>query len=157
MECNVNNIKYNIIIKRTSLTLINNNNKIIIGLFDIKNLEFKNNKLIIKSEYNSDIIILRNNLKKIYEEIQKIIQNLKYDIYINELIIDLFENKKNLDNNFTCVICLKENISNENIIKLQCCNNLLHYKCYLNYIKSIEVYKCPLCRDTKCPICRGCT
>ena len=44
---------------------------------------------------------------------------------------------------------------NTDIIKLKCCNNILHYNCYLNYVKTIDDYRCPICRNDECPICFG--
>ena len=44
---------------------------------------------------------------------------------------------------------------NEDIVKLKCCNNLLHYKCYFNYLKNSKLYNCPLCRNKECPIYLG--
>ena len=147
-ECIINGIYGKIIIYRTYIKCIYNSINIKIGFFDIIVCNIINNKLVIKTEYFNDILITSNNKKKIFNNILINIGNLKYDMKISDLIVD---NKEI----FTCAICLEENTKQNEIVKLKCCNNLLHYKCYLEYLKNSKLYNCPLCRNIKCPICLG--
>lgn len=147
-ECIINDINGKIIIYRTYIECIYNSRNIKIGFFDIILCNIIRYKLVIKTEYLNDIIITSNNKRKILNNILKNIANLKYDVKIGDLIIDN-------DEIFTCTICLEENTKNQDIVKLKCCNNLLHYKCYIEYLKNTKLYNCPLCRNKECPICLG--
>ena len=147
IKCLYNRKLFDFIIKRTCIIIKNNNFQKIIGFFDMKYYLIKN-KLIIENYDKVDLIIKGNNINLLYNTITKYMNNLRYDIRMSDLIIT---NNKNID--FQCVICLEN--KNTDIIKLKCCNNILHYNCYLDYLKKNNNYSCPICRDKKCPICFG--
>ena len=144
----VNDINSKIIIHRTFIEIINSDKQIKIGFFDMMACYIQANKLIIKTKYLDDILIIGNNKQLILNKISVNITNLKYDVKTSDLII-------NTNEDFTCAICLEENKKNNDIIKLKCCENLLHHKCFLDYLKNNILYKCPLCRNKECPLCLG--
>ena len=145
--CLLNNKVHDFIIKRTCIIIKNLNYEKIIGFFDIK-YYICNNNLIIKDNYHTNLIITGNNIHILHKTINKYMNNLRYDIRITDLIID------NIDNSdFQCIICLEH--KNTNVIQLKCCNNMLHYCCYLDYLKNIDNYRCPICRNEECPVCLG--
>ena len=146
-KCLYNNEICDFIVKRTSIVIQNDNITKIFGFFDIK-YYLKEDKLIIESNNVPDLIIKGVNSQSLYKTISKYMSNLRYEIKLSDLIIT---NDKNID--FQCIICLEN--KNTDIIKLKCCNNILHYNCYLNYVKTIDDYRCPICRNDKCPICFG--
>lgn len=146
-KCLYNNEICDFIIKRTSIVIQNDNITKIFGFFDIK-YYLKEDKLIIESNNVPALIIKGVNAQSLYKTINKYINNLRYEIKLSDLIIS---NDKNID--FQCMICLEN--KNTDIIKLKCCNNILHYNCYLNYVKTIDKYRCPICRNDECPICFG--
>lgn len=147
LKCIYNNQISYFIIKRTSITIKNDTFEKILGFFDIRYFIY-DNRLFIEDNYNTNLIISGNNIKILYKTISKYINNLRYEIKLSDLIIN---NDKNID--FQCIICLEN--KNTDIIKLKCCNNILHYNCYLNYVKTIDDYRCPICRNDECPICFG--
>jgi hypothetical protein len=146
-KCLINNQEYILNINRTSIIISNDNSKKILGFFDIRYFIY-DNRLFIEDNYDTNLIITGNNIKILYKTITKYISNLRYEIKISDLIVD---NIKNTD--FNCIICLEK--KNTDIIKLKCCNNMLHYYCYLDYLKNIDDYRCPICRNEECPICFG--
>ena len=147
LKCLYNNQISDFIIKRTCIILKNNTFEKTLGFFDIRYFIY-DNKLFIEDNYNTNLIISGNNIKLLYKTIKKYMSNLRYEIKLSDLIIN---NDKNID--FQCIICLEN--KNTDIIKLKCCNNILHYNCYLNYVKTIDDYRCPICRNDECPICFG--
>ena len=146
-KCLYNNEICDFIVKRTSIVIQNDNITKTFGFFDIK-YYLKEDKLIIESNNVPDLIIKGVNSQSLYKTISKYMSNLRYEIKLSDLIIT---NDKNID--FRCIICLEN--KNTDIIKLKCCNNILHYNCYLNYVKTIDDYRCPICRNDECPICFG--
>lgn len=151
-KCNIDNIDSCLLVHRTSIEIINKQKNIKIGFLDIKSCSIINNKLVIKTDFMNDIIITSNTKKQIINKINTNLNHLRYDVKISDLIIDT-------DDEFICVIFLEDNTKNHDIVKLKCCNNLLHYNCYLNYLKTTTTkYKCPICRNIKCPLCldKGC-
>lgn len=149
-DYNLNNNNIEIKINRTTIIIISSI-KHIISFFDLKYYNIENNKLCLYLYNNTKIYIKGNNIKNIYDKINEKIKNLNYDFKICDLIIN---NNNNICKDFICSICLDNN-KNIDIVKLKCCNNYLHYKCYLEFLKSNKIMKCPLCRNTKCPICLG--
>jgi len=143
-KCIYNNEISDFIVKRTSVSIQNNNIKKIIGFFDLK-YYLNQNKLIIESNNTIDLIISGNGIQSLYYTIKKYINNLNYEIKLSDLIIP---NHKNI--HFQCVICLEN--KNIDIIKLKCCDNIIHYDCYLSYVKIIDKYSCPICRNETCLI-----
>tara|TARA_Y100000591_G_C21746239_1_gene652134 strand:- start:4 stop:465 length:462 start_codon:yes stop_codon:yes gene_type:complete len=147
LKCIYNNQISDFIVKRTCITIKNHTFEKTLGFFDIRYYIY-DNKLFIEDNYNTNLIISGNNAKLLYKTIKKKMSNLRYEIKLSDLIIN---NDKNID--FQCIICLEN--KNTDIIKLKCCNNILHYNCYLNYVKTIDDYRCPICRNDECPICFG--
>jgi hypothetical protein len=49
----------------------------------------------------------------------------------------------------SCSICLDEFIEKDGRAKLSCgfCNNIIHFKCYINYKIKCKTIKCPICRE----------
>jgi len=147
LKCIYNNEISDFIIKRTCIKIKNNTFEKTLGFFDIRYFIY-DNRLFIEDNYDTNLIITGNNIKIIYKTISKYMSNLRYEIKLSDLIIT---NDKHID--FQCIICLEN--KNTDIIKLKCCNNILHYNCYLNYVKTIDDYRCPICRNDECPICFG--
>ena len=148
LKCKINNIKYNAVIKRTFIEFNNDNNTIKTSYFDMNIPIIINNSLIIEISCLPDLIITGNNIRKIYIGIKKAIYNLRIEFKIGELLTN-----KLVDEEWVCSICLEN--EDKDKIELRCCNNILHYDCYLNYLKCNKFFNCPLCRNNKCIVCLG--
>lgn len=138
--CYIKNNEYIAKPLRTYLLLTNIINEIKISYFDILDFIEYSKTLILNINLNRKIVIKSDNIKNLFKNILSCINKLDYDLDISNLLID--EKKCN------CSICLDEN-NNDFIIKVDCCNNLFHLKCYTTYIKSRFDYSCPICRSNK--------
>ena len=148
LKCKINDIKYNAVIKRTFIEFNSNNDNIKVSYFDITPPKITNSTLVIEITCLPDLIITGNNIIKIFNGINRAIYDLRIEFKIGELLTN-----KLVDNEWVCNICLDN--ENKNKIELRCCNNILHYDCYLDYLKSNKYSNCPLCRNNKCIVCLG--
>ena len=138
--CYIKNNQYIVKPMRTYILFDNLINKIKISYFDILNITEYSKTLILKIKQKRKLIIKSDNIKTLHKNILSCIEKLDYDVDIGNLLVD--EKKCN------CSICLDEN-NDDLVIKLNCCNNMFHLKCYTSYIKSRIDYCCPICRTTE--------
>lgn len=141
--CYVDNIQYIAIPKRTYLLLDNITNIIKISYFDINNFVLSKTNLTLNMnvDIHKNITIKNNNVRKLYNNILHKINILNYDFEVCNLITDVQKNEEG-----NCSICLDET-NNDTIIKLNCCKNTFHLKCFKTYMKSRVIYCCPICRN----------
>ena len=139
--CYVNENQYNITLKRTYILLNNiiDTNKI--SYYDINNIDLHHDKLIIElSLNNNNLNITGTNIKNLHKHIISNMEKLHFDLNICNLIVN--------ESECYCSICIDEK-KKDKIIKLKCCNNRFHLKCFTAYFKSRTSYICPICRNDK--------
>jgi len=138
--CYIKNNQYIAKPMRTYILFDNFINEIKISYFDILNISEYSKTLILNINQKRKLIIKSDNIKFLFRNILSRMDKLDYDVDISNLLID--EKKCN------CSICLDED-NDDLVIKLNCCNNMFHLKCYTAYIKSRIDYCCPICRSNE--------
>ena len=142
---------------------------IVLSLFDIGNMEFVGQSLVIHrqcrqgpDQHTCDLLspIRVHGVRRtmVYRAMQRCICEFNVAMRICSLEVPSGDPWWKHCAEWTCPLCLegveaqKETQCSIHIVRSMCCSNVFHRTC-MEALLVDGAYKCPMCRCTKCPFC----